>query len=192
MCAIRLATKNDAKKIREIYTPYVTGTEFTFHFEVPSISFFEKKIVHAQQKHCWLVYELGNEILGYAYATEHRPKNAYQWVVESTIYLDVNHKSKGVGTALYKALLFALEEQGFCKVLAGLTVPNETSEKFHHKFGFKQFAQYTKIGFKNGKWHDVDWFELDIKQDNKLPKQLKSIREVVATKKWLDFIKELS
>ena len=187
MKTIRLAEIRDVKCIREIYAPYVTDTELTFHFEVPPLSFFEKKIVDTQKKHCWLVYEVDGKILGYAYATEHRPKNAYQWVVESTIYLDVNCKSKGIGTALYKALIHTLRQQGFCKVLAGLTIPNELSEKFHFKFGFKHFARYTKIGFKNGKWLDVDWLELDINFDNP-PQKVKPVQEVVITKEWNNYV----
>ena len=109
MNLIRLAELRDAERIREIYAPYVKDTELTFHFEVPSVQFFEQKITEIQKKYCWLVYEVNNQIIGYAYAMEHRPKNAYQWTIESTIYLDLKYREKGVGTFLYKTLLFAVK-----------------------------------------------------------------------------------
>jgi len=187
MNLIRLAELRDAERIREIYAPYVKDTELTFHFEVPSVQFFEQKITAIQKKYCWLVYEVNNQIIGYAYAMEHRPKNAYQWTIESTIYLDLKYREKGVGTFLYKTLLFAVKAQGFCKVLAGLTIPNEASYKFHQKFGFEHFARYNKIGFKHNRWQSVDWLELNINH-SEFPPKLRSISSITETDEWKSFL----
>ena len=190
MKLIRLAEIKDAERIREIYLPYVKDTELTFHFEVPSVQFFEQKITEIQKKHCWLVYEVNTRIIGYAYTMEHRPKNAYQWTIESTIYLDLKYRDKGVGTVLYKILLFASKAQGFCKVLAGLTIPNDASYKFHQKFGFEHFARYNNIGFKHSHWQSVDWLELNINR-SEFPAELKSMESITKTDEWKLFIKSI-
>ena len=190
MGTIRLATLADSRKMLEIYAYYVAETAITFDLVLPDVVEFEAKIEKIQKKYCWLVFESEGDILGYAYGAEHRPKRAYQWTVESTVYVDNSKKSKGVGNVLYRALLYTLDKQGFSKILAGITLPNKSSENFHKKFGFKQFARFEAVGFKHNKWHDTDWWELALNVGDK-PKELITIESIVEQQGWKDFVKDV-
>lgn len=100
-----------------------------------------------------------DQIEGYAYASRHRYKTAYQWSAESTIYITESLQGKGIGSILYETLLSILKIQGFFNVYAGVTVPNKKSELLHIKMGFEEIGIFKNIGFKSGTWHDVKWFQ---------------------------------
>jgi len=104
MAVIRLATAKDAEAILAIYAPYIENTSFTFETEVPSVAAFAERIEHYLQNWPWLVCEAGGTIAGYAYASRYRERVAYQWSVESSVYVHDNFQRAGVARALYAAL----------------------------------------------------------------------------------------
>src|SRR5688572_16294335 len=116
MYSIRLARETDAKGILDIYAPYIENTSFTFETEVPTISDFAGRIRSYLEIWPWLVCEINGEIAGYAYATRHRERTAYQWCTESSVYIHDDHQKKGIALALYVALFSILEKQGFRNV----------------------------------------------------------------------------
>ncbi len=162
MNRIHLATAADASAMLEIYKPFITDTAVTFETDVPSISSFEQRIQTYMNTWPWLVYESDREVAGYAYATSHRERAAYQWCVESSVYVHAGFQKRGIATLLYNALFKILRYQGFINVYAGITLPNEKSVAFHKSFGFTHFADYKNIGYKLGKWHTVGWWELQL------------------------------
>jgi len=162
MNTIRLARQTDAADLLSIYIPYILHSAFTFETEVPSIENFGERIVSYQQSWPWLLYESDGIIAGYAYATKHRERAAYQWCVESSVYVDENFQRQGVAKALYTALFAILKHQGYRNVYAGITVPNEKSVVFHKKFGFSWLADYKNIGYKLNRWNTVSWWELQL------------------------------
>ena len=103
MKSIRLAKPADAAAVLAIYAPYILDTAFTFETEVPSIEAFAQRIISYQENWPWLVYETNGFIAGYTYATKHRERAAYQWCVESSVYVHNNFKQKGIAKALYNA-----------------------------------------------------------------------------------------
>ena len=86
----RLAKKSDAKRLLEIYKPYVEKTAITFEYEVPTIAEFEKRIEKIGSRYPYIVAIENDKIIGYAYAGAYRERAAYDWVVELSIYLDEN------------------------------------------------------------------------------------------------------
>ena len=90
---IRFATEKDAEEILKIYAPYIEKTAITFEYEVPSLSEFSGRISEIQKKYPWIVYEEEDEILGYAYGGPEYTRAAYQWTVETSVYL--SEKSRG-------------------------------------------------------------------------------------------------
>lgn len=157
---IRLAKPTDAPAILEIYAPYIENTSFTFETEVPSIEEFAKRIETYLINWPWLVCEIEGKIAGYAYATKYRERTAYQWCVESSIYIHDDYLKRNAGTALYTALFDILKRQGFRNVYAVINLPNDRSVAFHEKCGFKYFATYEQVGYKLGKWKNVGWWRL--------------------------------
>jgi phosphinothricin acetyltransferase len=157
---IRLANKDDAKGILDIYNPYIENTSFTFETEVPSLNDFQKRIEDYLDNWPWLVCEDNGIIAGYAYSSKYRERKGYQWGVESSVYIHDDYLLLGIGKALYEALLEILKKQGFRNVYAVINLPNERSVKFHEKCGFTFLAIYPNVGYKLGEWKNVGWWQI--------------------------------
>jgi phosphinothricin acetyltransferase len=160
--SIRLANEADAQGILEIYIPYIINTSFTFETEVPFKDAFAERISTYLGNWPWLVCEIDGVLAGYAYATRHRERTAYQWCVESSVYIHDKFQRGGIARALYTALFEILKRQGFNNVYAVINLPNDKSVAFHESCGFEYFATYEKVGYKLGKWKDVGWWKLTV------------------------------
>lgn len=158
---VRPATRRDAGACVAIYRPYVEDTAITFETEVPAQGEMANRIA-ARATHEWLVLEQDNQIIGYAYAHAFNPRAAYQWSAETSIYIAVDHHRAGGGRELYGRLLQRVTERGYRRVFAGITQPNEASNRFHQSFGFHQAGLYQRVGWKRGHWHNVAWMQLDV------------------------------
>ena len=89
---IRTATLDDAKELLDIYTPYVINTDITFEYHVPSLDVFKNRMATVLKKFPYLVALNEDEkIIGYAYASEYRSRQAYQYVCELSIYIAVSY-----------------------------------------------------------------------------------------------------
>lgn len=166
---IRPAGLSDAPAVRDIYAPYVENTAITFEVDVPGAADFEERIRSTLAAYPFLVAEEeGGRILGYAYAARQMERAAYQWNATLSVYLG-DFKGRGLGTVLYTALMNILKLQNIHNVYGGVTWPNPASEALHIKLGFSLLGRYRRTGFKDGKWHDVIWFEKRLlDEDNKI------------------------
>lgn len=90
MDTILTAVASDAPALLEIYAPFILNTAATFETVGPSAENFGQRITTYHQSWPWLVYECDGVIAGYAYATNHRERSAYQWCVESSVYVHDN------------------------------------------------------------------------------------------------------
>ena len=118
---IRLANLNDAKRILQIYRPYVENTAITFEYTVPTLEEFKSRIVSIVKKYPYIVAEIDGKIMGYAYANTFKNREAYERSVETSIYVDENSRGKVLGLQLYKALENLLKKQGILNVNACIT-----------------------------------------------------------------------
>jgi L-amino acid N-acyltransferase YncA len=157
---IRPAEERDARALWEIYGPFIRETAVTFDIEVPPIEEFARRIRTHTAEHPWVVACVGDQVVGYANATEHRKKQAYCTTKEVSIYLRDGVRGMGIGKTLYESLLVELKKQGVRNLLAGITVPNEASVKFHESLGFELVGTYRNVGYKMGAWRDVSWYEM--------------------------------
>jgi phosphinothricin acetyltransferase len=156
---IRPASAGDATRVREIYAPHIEGSFVSFETVVPTAEEMAARIADFS-RYGWLVYEVDGQVLGYAYASPHRARAAYQWCCEVSAYLAPEARGQGVGTALYRELFARLRARGLVNAYAGITLPNAASVGFHESLGFKLVGVYEKIGYKLGAWHDVGWWAL--------------------------------
>jgi phosphinothricin acetyltransferase len=108
----------------------------------------------------WLVCEIGGRVRGYAYASRHRERAAYQWSVDAGIYVHEDERRRGIGRLLYGSLFALLRLQGFVAAHAGITLPNAASVGLHEALGFRRIGVYPAVGYKLGAWHDVGWWQL--------------------------------
>jgi phosphinothricin acetyltransferase len=115
------------------------------------------------------VAEVDNEIVGYAYASSHRERKAYQWCCESSVYIKAGSQRLGLASQLYRALFENLKNKGLVHVYAGITLPNAKSVAFHEAFGFRPIGVYKDIGFKLGEWHSVGWWGFQLSPTVKSP-----------------------
>ena len=175
---IRFATEKDAEAILKIYAPYIEKTAITFEYEVPSLSEFSKRIAEIQKKYPWIVYEEEGEILGYAYGGPEYTRAAYQWTVETSVYLSEKARGKGIGTALYEKILDILKKQNFCVCYVLINDDNEASVKLHEKLGFKQNGYRKNCGYKFEKWHSIVIMEKQLNEFSVPPKPVIPIGEL--------------
>jgi phosphinothricin acetyltransferase len=157
MVLVRDASAADAEACAAIYAPYVTGTAITFELDPPSAEEMAQRIAAAQATHAWLVLEDEGSVVGYAYGGKMKPRPAYRWSCEVSVYVARSHHRTGAGRKLYNALLDRLSERGFRTAVAGVTLPNPASEALHKSLGFEPIGIYRNIGWKLDSWHDVAW-----------------------------------
>ncbi len=158
---IRVAEKKDTAALRALYGQYI-DTDITFELTMPDMETYEKRIEETLKEFPYLVYEAEGRLLGYACAHRVRERDAYQWSAELSVYVDKNTRERGVGARLYEKLTELLKLQNVRNVYGAITGSNVKSLRFHEKQGFRLIATFEKIGFKNGRWMDVLWYEKNI------------------------------
>jgi phosphinothricin acetyltransferase len=166
---IRVATKDDAAGMLEIYAPFILNSGITQETEIPSVEEFQKRIISNLAERPWLICEINNEVAGYAYAGKHRDRKGYQWCTEPSVYISEKYHGLGIANAIYAALFDILKLQGYVNAYAVITLPNDRSIAFHKKFGFEYLTTYEKIGYKLGQWHDVGWMQYEINSHKENP-----------------------
>ena len=162
MHSIRLATPNDAAAVADVYRPAVLDAATTFEDIPPDAAEFARRIEKVLQRTPWLVWEEGNAILGYAYASPHRERSAYRWTVETSVYVAPGQQRRGIARGLYLNLFQRLTEQGFVNALAGVLLPNPGSVALHESLGFARVGIYPGVGYKRGVWYDTAWYSRDL------------------------------
>ena len=164
--SIRKATLNDAEKLLDIYSYYVNNTAVTFEYEPPTVEEFRGRISSALKKYPYLVIESGDDILGFAFAHAFRERPAYDYSVETTIYIRRDSRKSGLGRAVYTALEDELRKMGVTNMYACVGYADEedgyltnASPRFHERMGFKTIGKFTNCGYKFGKWYSMIWME---------------------------------
>lgn len=167
---IRTAHPDDAPAIAAIYAPVVAGTAISFETEPPDAAEMRARIAKTLGAGLpWLVAEADGVVCGYAYASKHRERAAYQWSVDTTVYVADGRRGQGVGRALYGALLPLLAGLGYCQAFAGIALPNVASVGLHEAVGFAPLGVYRNVGFKLGQWRDVGWWQRALREPDPVP-----------------------
>jgi L-amino acid N-acyltransferase YncA len=186
MATIRLANEQDAAAIAAIYAPYCETSAISFEMVAPSSEEMASRIRTIGATRPWLVLEDTDaaSLVGYAYASPHHERTAYQWSVSTAIYVNSAKQRRGVGRALYTTLFEVLRLLGYFRATAGITLPNPASVGLHEAFGFIQVGVYRHIGHKLGAWHDVAWFEAEIQPVTQNPAPPRSIAFLTEGADW--------
>ncbi len=161
----------DAHPCARVYAPAVIDGVASLEQCAPSPEEMRCRIEHVSAHYPWLVAEIDDEVVGYAYATLHNERWAYRWATNTSVYVAPSHHRRGVGRALYGALLPLLVRQGFYVACAGITLPNPASVGLHESFGYELVGTYPRVGFKNGRWWGVGWWlaQLRNQPDEEIP-----------------------
>lgn len=163
---IREAAVQDAAKLLAIYKPYVKETAITFEYDVPSVEEFTHRMETIQTRYPYVVAELDGQILGYAYASVFKDRAAYDWSVETSIYLSKDSRGMGIGRALYEELERRLKKQGIRNLYACIAYPEVEDEyltadsvHFHQHLGYEIVGEFHKCGYKFERWYNMVWME---------------------------------
>lgn len=182
---IRLAEPDDSVSIQAIYALYVQNTVISFEISPPAVEEMRERLQKTLLMFPWLVVETSaGEIAGYAYASKHRERAAYQWSVDVTVYTAPSFHRKGIGRGLYTSLFEILRIQGFCNAYAGIALPNVASVGLHRALGFEAIGIYRNVGYKFGRWHDVYWCGLTLQLPLDIPNTPCPLPEICELPSW--------
>ena len=175
---IHLARREDVPRIVEISNWAAANTTANFAVQPEPLEHWIEQFDQTSATHPWLVAKRGDEVIGFAKASPHRSRCAYDWTAEVSVYVAPEHHGRGVGKALYEALIPLLRKQGFVTLLAGITSGHSASEKLHARAGFILCGTFSRVGWKFGRWHDVGYWELHLDDGEKPPGALRRVSEV--------------
>ncbi|KQM22608.1 acetyltransferase [Sphingomonas sp. Leaf24] len=182
MIAIRAARPEDAAAIAAIYAPYVLGGTVSFETDAPDTRAIRHRMAASDGFYPWLVATTGeaggDAVLGYAYATKFRERPAYRYVVETSIYMAGSAQQRGTGRLLYEALIDTLRAQGFTQAIGVLSLPNDASITLHEAVGFRRAGVYRGVGFKQGRWIDVGFWQCRLNEGTVPPKEPRAFSAV--------------
>jgi len=157
---IRACQPSDSSQVCVIYNHYVRETVVTFEEEPVADGEMARRISEVTERLPWLVWDQGGAIAGYAYAAPWKPRSAYRFSVEGTVYVSPGFTRRGIGTQLYQALIADLRGRSVHSILGGIALPNPASIALHEKMGFSKIGEFREIGYKFGRWVDVGYWEL--------------------------------
>jgi L-amino acid N-acyltransferase YncA len=166
---IRLAREDDARAVAAIYGPIVRETPISFEIVPPDAAEIAQRIRGTLAQYPWLVDERDAGVVGYAYASQHHVRAAYQWSANVTVYIDERYRRMGVGRELYTELFRILVEHGYYNAYAGITLPNPGSVGLHEAMGFVPVGVYRQVGFKFDRWYDVGWWQRALQEKAAAP-----------------------
>lgn len=152
----------DAAACAAIYAPSVTDGVASLEQRPPDPHELADRIRIISRDFPWLVAELEDDVVGYAYASRHRERASYRWSADVTVYISAAHHRRGIGRALYGALFGLLIRQGVYEACAGITLPNESSVGLHESLGFAPVGVYRNIAYKFGSWRHVGWWQKEL------------------------------
>ncbi len=158
---IRPVEKTDAASLAAIYNHYISNTYITFEEEEVYDAEMASR-VEAGEGLPWLVFQEGDEIIGYACASKWKSRCAYRFSAETTVYLKPSCTNRGIGRQLYTQLIAILRDAGFSTASSAALrcQTSGASQRLHEALGFKKVAHFEQVGWKFNKWIDVGYWEL--------------------------------
>ena len=166
---IRPATPDDAAAIQAIYAPIVRDTCISFEVIAPTVDEMRARIERTLTVLPWLVsLDDRGVVNAFAYADRHCERAAYRWAVDVTVHVRQGSREQGVGRRLCEELLRQLAQLGYCQAFSRIALPNEAGIRLHESLGFEPLGVLRNVGFKNGAWRDVSWWQRQLQE---LPSQ---------------------
>ena len=163
---IEKVTIDDAEELLAIYAPYVRDTAVSFEYVVPSVEEFTDRISQISAKYPYIKAVEDGKIIGYAYANAFKGRKAYDWSVETTVYVRMDAKRNGIGRRLYECLEQSLKKMGVLNMNACIAIAKVDDEfltndsmHFHEHLGYELVGTFKKCGYKFNRWYDMIWME---------------------------------
>jgi phosphinothricin acetyltransferase len=190
MATIRIARDEDAAAIHAIYAPHVNEGVATFETVLPGTEAMRERIRARLPHYPWLVWEEQGTVLAYAYAGRFRERAAYDWIAETSIYVDARAQRRGIARRLYTALLDTLRLQGLTQAVGVITVPNPVSVGFHESLGFEPAGVWRHCGWKLGRWWDVGVWQKELQAAANPPPAVMPFASVARRPAWTALLEQ--
>ena len=177
---IRTAAGTDLDLIAEIYADAVINGTASYELEPPTLDEMRRRYASLEEGGFpFLVAEQGDGVCGYAYAGPFRPRPAYRFTVENSIYVAPAAKGQGIGRCLLSELIERSTALGFRQMIAviGDGRPDSPSVKLHEALGFRHSGRLEGSGYKHGRWLDTVFMQLAINGGAGLPPDPDSLPE---------------
>ena len=171
--SLRIASPSDAEELLKIYAPYVEETAISFETEVPTAEAFRQRIEKTLKNYPYIIAEENGEILGYCYLSPFVGRAAYIHAAETTLYLKMSARKKGIGKKLYTALEKIASAQNIFTLEAciGTVDPGKEDEhltnnsaEFHSYMGYRFIGEFKRCGRKFGTWYNMIWMEKPLRE----------------------------
>lgn len=170
---LRDANEGDLAAITALYGREVQGGTATFETTPPTLEEMAGRFA-AVKRHGlpWLVAEVDGRFAGYAYASPFRPRPAYRYGVEGSIYVEEDARGCGVGRALLVGLVERVRAMGLRHVIGAISDSDTSavSIALHRSLGFREAGVYRQVGWKFDRWLDVTLMQLDMAPDGAPPR----------------------
>jgi phosphinothricin acetyltransferase len=160
---LRDAAEADLDRITDIYADAVANGTASYELEPPTRDEMAARFAALKAGgYPYVAAETPDGLAGYAYAGPFRPRPAYRFVVEDSIYIAPQAKGQGLGALLLKELIGRCEALGFRQIIAviGDGRPDSPSVRLHEKLGFRHSGKLEGSGFKHGRWLDTVFMQL--------------------------------
>ncbi|HYD28198.1 GNAT family N-acetyltransferase [Brevundimonas sp.] len=162
---IRHATMADLGHITALYGREVRNGTATFELEAPTQDEMARRFASVKRHGLpWLVAEVDGAFAGYAYASPFRPRPAYRYGVEGSIYVEEAARGQGVGRGLLEAMIEQVRAMGLRHVIAAISDSDTSAASIalHRSLGFRDAGAYRQVGWKFDRWLDVTLMQLDL------------------------------
>jgi L-amino acid N-acyltransferase YncA len=158
---IEPALPSDAAEIAAIYAHHVVHGTASFELEPPSAAEMGERLAKVRDAGSpWLVArDVGEELLGYAYASQFRDRPAYRFTCENSVYIRDDRRGEGIGRALLALLIVEAERAGFRQMIAVIAGAQPASVQLHAACGFAQAGRMQSVGRKHGQWLDTFYMQ---------------------------------
>lgn len=154
-CIVRRAQDADLPAIADIYNDVVLSSTTTFDIEPWTPEQQVEWLRQHSHPYAALVAADGNEVMGFATLSPFRPRAAYRFTAEESVYVRADCQRKGIGFLLLTHLLHLAVRNGFHSVIARITGDNPPSLRLHRRLGFRRVGVEREVGYKFERWVDV-------------------------------------
>ena len=162
---LRDATTDDLAAITALYGREVVNGSATFELDPPTLDEMARRFAAVKRLGLpWLTAEVDGAFAGYAYTSPFRPRPAYRYGVEGSIYIEETARGRGVGRALLEALIERTRDMGLRHIIGAISDSDTSAASIglHSALGFREVGVYRQVGWKFDRWLDVTLMQLDL------------------------------